>query len=838
MLKSLLEFPFGDRRNNLLKEINNHEIRDNIMHNRDGSYVTGFFVELPQTVFYPDYIYLISLLRGALQRDLQERMQLRFMLEAGPANRDIIKRVRKRITAPEPGLRYLLEKRAEMLEEDWERGSVVGWRAYVLVRVNTKAKKFYTLTEAAAKDRKARCDQVRSDLMQAFTSAGYTARVMQDQDIFRLVHRYMNPGQWHYDQEAYKPTWQRYATKSVEQVEGNRPPTLRAQLAESVIDNKRPGHLIVDDHYVRMMVMNKQPDQSTFVTMMQDAFKGGEKFFVVIDLYHQPYEHGATITRARARRFKAAAEQTDTAVDAETKMMAEETSGLADHMVRQGDHQYLVSVGFVLYDTDLKHLNNRIEKLHKAMQRVPGRPFRILAQGLLTPFLDFAPFSGRTYSERVSLTTTNVAHLFPVDGEWRGAKNPIAYYRNRYFGVTGLHPFEGTNFNGLVIGKSGSGKTFFMNYTLSEFLGDAETQVVIIDRGSGYLPLVNVAEGVTIRLRPGGGTRINPFDILPGATAPSDIEKQNLLKIIRAMIPGQEGADYEIENNVLMAAIDQLYRGAIHFDRETETEVFRTPTMSDLYKKLTILTEVGQVRASDRVREIAYNLALRLQTWTGNTPLGKFVDGPTNIPLAQARTVYYDTDGIASDKQLKVVGVMLIATLVWRRVSQQLGQNTLVVLDEGWSMLQESLEARAFVDEMYRRFRRYGAGIWSVSQSYDDFKGLPGITNNTEMFFGLRVDEEERQLWRQALRLPKRTLDHCASVHQKSGEYSEAMCMFKREWGWEGDIIAVHPTPQDYWCFTTKDSEMAVRAKELERHDGDWIGMLGDMTQGEMATAA
>lgn len=834
MLKAL----FGDKRNNIMKDLPWHEIKDEIMHNRDGSYVTGFFVDLPQTVFVPDFVYLVTLLRGGLQSDLQERMQLRFMLEAGPANRDILKRVRKRITAPERGLRYLLEKRADMLEQDWERGSVIGWRAYVLVRVNTKAKKFYTLTEAAAKERKERAHQVRSDLMQAFTAAGYKASTMGDQDIFRLVHRYMNPGQWHYDQADYKPTWQRYATKSVEQVEGNRPPTLRAQLAESTIDNKRAGHLIVDDHYVRMMTMNKQPDQQTFVTMMQDAFKGGEKFFVVIDLYHQPYEHGATVTRARARRFKAAAEQTDTAVDAETKMMAEETAGLADHMVRQGDHQFLVSVGFILYDTNLKHLNNRIEKLHKAMQRVPGRPFRILAQGLFTPFLDFAPFSGRSYSERVSLTTTNVVHLFPVDGEWRGAKKPIAYFRNRYWGVSGLDAFEGTNFNSLIVGKSGSGKTFFMNYTLSEFLGDADTQVVIIDRGSGYLPLVKVAEGVTIPLRPGGGTRINPFDILPGQNAPSDMEKQNLLKVIRAMIPGQDGSDYEIENNILMAAIDQLYRGAVHYDRETEQSVFRTPTMTDLYKKLTILTEVGQVRASDKVREIAYNLALRLQAWTGNTPLGKFVDGPTNVPLSQARTVYYDTDGIASDKQLKVVGVLLIANLVWRRVSQTLGQNTLVVLDEGWSMLQESLEARSFVDEMYRRFRRYGAGIWSVSQSYDDFKGLPGITNNAEMFFGLRVDEEERRIWREAMKLPKRTMEHCASVHQKPGEYSEAMCMFKRETGWEGDIIAVHPTPQDYFCFTTKDAEMALREKQLEANGGDWIATLEGMGHDDLATAA
>ena len=42
---------------------------------------------------------------------------------------------------------------------------------------------------------------------------------------------------------------------------------------------------------------------------------------------------------------------------------------------------------------------------------------------------------------------------------------------------------------------------------------------------------------------------------------------------------------------------------------------------------------------------------------------------------------------IASAGQLGVVGVMLIANLVWARIRQNLGRKTLVVLDEGWTML-------------------------------------------------------------------------------------------------------------------------------------------------------
>jgi len=824
------------RKRNLLKELPWHEIRDGVMHNRDGSYELGFEVTLPSTVFYPDYTNLLGGLKHLLEDELKEGMRLRFVLESGPANREVLVRIRERVTAPESALQFLLEERAKLLTSDWQRGDVRSWRVYCIVRASKKARKFFTLSRDAAKERKALCDDLRRKLMGAFESAGYAARPMGDQEIFRLLHRYLNPAMWHYELSDYTPTWHRYSKKVVEKIEGTRPPTLRAQLAESPIDNRHPGHLVVGDHFVKMIALNKLPDRKSFVTMMEGAFHGGEKFFMILDLFHQPYEKGATTSRARARRFEAAANQTDYHVDAETKHLAEETTGLVDHLVRTGDHLFLASVGFVLYDPDLKHLNERVERLYSALQKVPGRPFRVLSQGLFTPFLQFAPFSGQDYTERVTLTTTNATHFFPVNGPWNGAKRPVAFYRNRYYGVTSLDPFDGTKYNGLVVGASGSGKTFFMNHILSEFLADKETQVVIIDRGGGYLPLVNVLKGASIPLRPGGGSRVNPFDI--AGSVPSDEEKANLLKIVRAMIPGEAGAQREVEDAVLMAAIEQVYAGARRYDRERGEEVFVAPTLTDFFKKLRAIDEVGEVHAEEDVRKLARDLALRLQGWTGETPLGRFVDGQTTVPVSDARVVYYDTEGIAKAGQLSVVGTLLIANLVWQRVRARRGQKTLVILDEGWAMLKESEEAKSFVEEMYRRFRRYGAGIWSVSQSFEEFKNLPGITNNAELFFGLRVDQAERELWQREMRLPERTRRLLEQVHQVKGRYSEAMCMFKREWGWEGNIIAIHPTKADYWCFTTDDDDMALRDAKVAEKGGEFLPAIVELSGGTYAEAA
>lgn len=819
-LQKLVKALTGEREHNLLGALPYHEIEGGVMHNRDGSFEFGFTVELPVTVFYNNHEGLLGGLKHALDNELGEGLRLRFMLEGGPADREVLQRVRARVSAPETMLRYLLDERARLLEEDWHGGSLRGYRVYCLVRASTKPKKFFTLSPETVAERKTLCDDLRRRLMGAFEVAGYKGAPMGDAELFGLVHRYFNPGSWNYDLGEYTPTWHRYAKRTVEKIEGTRSPTLRAQLAESEIDNRRKDALIVGDHFVKMLALNKLPDRESFVTMMEGALHGGNKFFLVLDLHHQPYHHGTTVARARARRFDAAASQTDIHVDAETRFMANETTGLLDHLVATGDHLFLASVGFVLYDPDLRSLNSRVETLYTALQRVPGRPFRILTQGLFTPFLQFAPLSGLDYTERVTLTTANAAHFFPVSGPWTGAQNPTIYLRNRHYGVTGIDPFSGTNYNGLVVGSSGAGKTFNLNYLLSDFLADHQHQVVIIDRGGGYAPLVEAADGVTIPLRPGGGTRINPFDLPPGQTEPSDEDKQNVLKVVRAMIPGEPGAEREVEDAVLLAAITQVYAGARRYDRDRREEVFVTPTLSDLFRRLRSIDEVGEMRAGADVKELAGRLALRLQGWTGDTPLGRFVDGPTNIPLSDARVVYYDTEGISGAGQLSVVGTLLIANLVWGRVKARGDQKTLVVLDEGWAMLRGSPEARAFVEEMYRRFRRYGAGIWSVSQSYEDFKDLPGITNNTEMFFGLRSSEAERNLWASELRLPERTRHELAQVRQVKGEYGEMFCMFRRQSGWEGGIVAVHPTLADYWTFTTDADDMTKRDRMIELKGG------------------
>lgn len=806
------------RTGNLTEELTYRELHKGVMHLHTGQYEGGVVVEVPNTAFVRSASDVMSAFRHIVSVVLPHNSRMRFTLETGPASPDFLDGYKARLTAPEPGLRHLVEKRIEALEEAWEAGNIRQWRVFCSIRLGSKRKGFLNLTADEREQRERRMGELTDQLIEQFASVNFPARVMSTQDVFALCHRYLNPGQVLSEPEQYRPSHRHYPAGAIKKIKGCTPATLRTRLAKSVIGNEDLDFVTIGNQYVKMFALHTLPTADTFPGMIHAAEAAGRHFMITLDVVTEQADKTMRLITNRAKKYEAAAETPDYYVDPETRVLNRETRDALEHAHHSGDKFYECSVVIALFDPSPEKLSQRVRETASALATIPGNPFMQLTHGVLKPYLNCAPFSGSEHDQKVSLTTSNIVHLFPLSGPWRGSEKAVALYHNRYSGLTHIDPFdrEADNYNGLLVGRSGSGKTFQAQYLLSEFLADKTTQAVIIDRGSGYKPLVDAAEGVRIPIAVGGETSINPFDIAPGATVPTDEEKTLLLGIIRAMIPGEGGAKQELEDAILTAAISQVY--SFSYRRLGLQEVFETPTLSSFVQKLVQLDEVNERHMAQAHRDIAKDLAMRLQQWTGESALGKFVDRQTNIPLATSRLVYYDTEGVRKHPQLKTVGTLLISNLVFQRVQQQVGQETLILLDEGWAFVKDSAEGQAFVDEMFRRLRATGSGILLATQTYDDVKDLAGITTNTAMIFGLKPDAGERALWRSALDLPENALKLAAMTTSKIGEFGQAFCIMKRGDGFVGNIIEVRPTKADYWTFTTNDVDKAKREAAVAEH--------------------
>nr|WP_114313601.1 DUF87 domain-containing protein [Thermus caldifontis] len=838
--------PFGEAREASLTALLPYwEIQDGLMVLSDGRVELGVLLELNPTLFVPtSYIEgLVGVIKSILRNAVPEGSRARLIVEVAPASPERVEAYKDAFNPSHPVSRFLAEVRYGAWRQAWEAQRILERRAYltvVLGRVRHKRRRVpFTrgewqelLQEAAA---------VRERLIQSAMAYRIRAIPLGDQDIFALAYRYLNPDLALATTPSYQPTWQRYPREAIRRVPSLRPPTLRALLGRSEVDNSYREALYVGGMWVGMLALYTVPDE-TFAEMGDVlAQAGGSRFYLVMDFLHERHELALRALKARARRYYSAS-QSGTYVDPNVRVGQAETEGAITHISQTGDHVFQVGVALVLLEKERRALDGRIAQAMSALAKVPGNPFRVLRNGLLTPWLNAAPFSGGMLDERVYLLETNAAHFFPTTGAWKGSPRPLAAFRNRQGALIYVDPFDRRlrNYNGIVVGGSGSGKTFTVQYLISELLRDDSVSVVILDRGKNYQPLVEAFGGALVEIRPGAGTSVNPFDLDEGQVEPTPEKKGDLLKIIRAMVPpGDDKTEEAVENALLEAAIEQTYKRATTVDLlpdGREEKRYLGAQLRDLVKTLLTLDEVGGRSVSPAEKDVARSLALRLQSWTGDTPMGTFVDRPTNVPVSSARVVCYELEGLDTYEGLDVVGTMLMANLIWKRAKEgkERGEErrTLVILDEAWKVFKNKYAA-TLVEELYRRFRHLGGGIWSITQSLQDFQGESAgrIIQNTTWFFLLRLQGEDEYV--QALfGLPDRAMAVFRTLGGVKGLFSEAMVWTVRDDLREGDVLQLWPTPYDYWLFTTDQQDMARRRKVVEAFGGDVVGAVIALAEG------
>jgi hypothetical protein len=72
------------------------------------------------------------------------------------------------------------------------------------------------------------------------------------------------------------------------------------------------------------------------------------------------------------------------------------------------------------------------------------------------------------------MKSSNLAHLIPSFSYWKGNNKPTCLLPNRDNVLVSVDPFspELPNWNGFIIGSSGSGKSFSINQLILMFVGD------------------------------------------------------------------------------------------------------------------------------------------------------------------------------------------------------------------------------------------------------------------------------------------------------------------------------------------------------------------------------
>lgn len=806
------------------------ELADGVLISDDGILEAGIEFRIPSTRLLPssssDSLHLGWM--ASLRSGLPQGERLRIYVEAAPISEAAILDYSSMGGDAHPAAIELSRRKVASLLEYRKSGVLMEFRMYALFttrpRKRTKRKAF--LKDEFAEYLKSAMG-TRQRLLSMLSRMGLRPKPMGSQDLFTLAYRYYNPHLRTLPVPKFAPTRMHLRRELLEKHPSFADRTLRSQLIKSDMPLRSLQFLNFAENYWSFVTMRRLPVGNTFTGMLDHLLRSPHTFWLVLDFFHNQQASMLRGLTTRARRFSSAANDTSFSdyADANTRVGLEETDGAVMYANSTGSHFFDFGVTMVMLAPTREEVEGAVQHAMTEFSGVSGLEAIRESLGLLEQFVALSPGSGRNNETLFNLLDGNVAAFIPSHVAWSGSGKPVVGFWNQFDGLATLDPFDprSSNWNGIVVGGSGSGKTFFMQVYLSELLRQ-DADVIIVDRGYGYRHLVELFDGVMIPIEPQNGVSVNPFELEPGELAPNEARKAFLAAVIKTMLGAKGTSGSGSQDGVIDAAITQVYARATSQRRnkttgEVET-VFDGVRLSNFVHVLNTLEEVGDRSISDIERRVAKQMVADLQGWTGDTALGSFIDRPTNIS-SDAKVVYYETTGLEANPQLRAVGVLLIADLVWRRVQADPSRRKIVVFDEMWALLKIP-EAAAFVVELYRRFRRYNAAAYSVTQSLQDFltPEARGILQNTNYHFLLRLPGEDSVV-KEVFNLSDNALNAHRGLASKRGSFSEFLCWVRREDGIEGDVLVLRPIPYEYWLFTTHPSDMLLRSEALAKHGFD-----------------
>ncbi|OJW55213.1 MAG: type-IV secretion system protein TraC [Alphaproteobacteria bacterium 41-28] len=363
------------------------------------------------------------------------------------------------------------------------------------------------------------------------------------------------------------------------------------------------------------------------------------------------------------------------------------------------------------------------------------------------------------YLQKLKTTlSTESANLLPLQGEWKGTPSPGMLLVGRRGQIFTWSPFDNQegNYNVSVVGKSGSGKSVFMQELVASTLGQGG-QVFVLDVGRSFEKTVKLLGGEYIEFTPRSSICINPFTSLPVDNEAESEDALAMLKPILSLMAAPREGTGDLENSF----IEQVLKAA--WDRKK-----REASITDVADHLT-----------DHPEPLAKNLGQKLFPYTKDGIYGRFFNGPATVDLSAAMVVV-ELEELKERKDLQEVIVQMIIVQITNKL--YLGDRKTpshVVLDEAWDMLR-GRQSGTFIETAARRLRKYRGSLVVGTQSVNDFYASPAaqaaFENSDWMCLLAQKPESIKQLKESKRISMDPTMEAMlTSVKTKQGQYAEVM---------------------------------------------------------------
>ncbi len=384
---------------------------------------------------------------------------------------------------------------------------------------------------------------------------------------------------------------------------------------------------------------------------------------------------------------------------------------LKDKIQRGQEKLFNVSIYMTISSDSLLELNKTTALLETVMST---RLFyiKIATFQQLEGLQSILPRGENALLQKRNLDSSTAALIFPFISSELVQESGILYGINKSNNsLVIVDRFSLNNASSIVFAQSGSGKSYTAKVEILRQLMQG-TKVIVIDPEREYQQLAKSVNGTYIKLSAKSREKINPFDFSTNSSPTVDLAEhtQDLTEIISLMVGGLNADEKAAVDKAILLTYKQfgwLLNEKIKVKRKKKDNRRRKPKaktfplLKDFYKTLKHMKQK--------------HLTAKLEKFVKGS-LSSVFDSQTNIKLDN-RLVIFDIKDL--NESLRQIMMMVVANFVSSQVKQN-PQKRILVIDEGWILLQHEESAR-FVAGLTRRARKYYLGVTIISQQANDF---------------------------------------------------------------------------------------------------------------------
>jgi type IV secretion/conjugal transfer VirB4 family ATPase len=555
-------------------------------------------------------------------------------------------------------------------------------------------------------------------------------------------------------------------------------------------------HLRIDDYFVQVLTL-KEPPAQAFAHILEALEQIPCNYIIANEWSRESNLTARKEITSKRRHFhnsKASLMNyvTDQPVNPQEILIDDGAAGLVTELgacLREieinGNYFGKYSLTIVLYDQDRTKLHRSVAECFKFFSTHDA----VLTEeryNLLNAFLSVIP-GNRSYNlRRVWLLNTNYAdlsflftlhagqtHNAHLDAEYLAVletNSSTPYFLNLHYQDIA---------HTMILGATGSGKSFFLNFLITN-LEKYQPLTYIFDLGGSYESLTKLFDGSYLR----AGIENRAFTINPFRLLPTKENLHFLFSFVKVLVESGGYSMISKEERDLYEQIGNLY--------EVDPEQRRLFTLANILNR---------------------NLADHLRKWVEGGQYGALFDNvEDNLTFAAFQS--FDFEGM--DKYPQVLEPLLFYIL--HRANASIYDPALdtrfkvFVMDEAWRFLKNDT-IRQYITEAVKTWRKRNAAMILATQSSDDLERsqmLSVIVEScaTKMF--LANPGMDRDAYREIFHLNETEAALIAGLVPKQQILIKRPDFSK--------VVNLNVDPAGYWLYTSNPYDNQRRREAFEQH--------------------